>query len=76
MMKLCKPHFSNTVNKNDEILEITPEFNSCDLRDDILVASNASTQHQEKYEEPESVQQYIQFLRETCRQDDSSEKYI
>jgi len=54
--KLNKTQVSNTVNENDETLEVTPEFYSCDLQDDIMITSNASVQHQEKYEEPESVQ--------------------
>lgn len=54
--KLNKTQVSNTVNENDETLEVTPEFYSCDLQDDIMVTGNASVQHQEKYEEPESVQ--------------------
>ncbi|KEH40170.1 putative DnaJ domain-containing protein [Medicago truncatula] len=54
--KLNKTQVSNTVNENDETHEVTPEFYSCDLQDDIMVTSNASVQRQEKYEEPESVQ--------------------
>jgi hypothetical protein len=69
--KLSKIQVSNAVNENDETLEVLPEFYSCDLQDDIIVASNASIQHQEKYEEPESVQETHDFCEKHAGQTSS-----
>ncbi|XP_045791819.1 auxilin-like protein 1 [Trifolium pratense] len=71
--KLSKIQVSNTVN---ETLEVTPEFYSCDLQDDIIVASNASIQHQEKYEEPESVQETNDFCEKHAGQTSSFDQGV
>jgi hypothetical protein len=68
---LSKIQVSNAVNENDETLEVLPEFYSCDLQDDIIVASNVSIQHQEKYEEPESVQETHDFCEKHAGQTSS-----
>ncbi|CAI8606462.1 unnamed protein product [Vicia faba] len=69
--KLSKTQVSNTVNENDETLAVTPEFYSCDLQDDMIVASNASMQQQAKYEEQDSVQETNDFS-EKCASQTSS----
>ncbi|XP_058725316.1 auxilin-like protein 1 isoform X2 [Vicia villosa] len=69
--KLSKTQVSNTVNDNDETLAVTPEFYSCDLQDDMIVESNASIQHQVKYEEQDSVQETNDFSEERASQTSS-----
>ncbi|KAI5392921.1 hypothetical protein KIW84_060179 [Lathyrus oleraceus] len=69
--KLSKTQVSNTVNENDETLAVTPEFYSCDLQDDMIVASNASVQHQPKYEEQDSVQETNDFSEKRASQTSS-----
>ncbi|WJX09298.1 hypothetical protein P8452_00147 [Trifolium repens] len=69
--KLSKIQVSNAVNENDETLEVLPEFYSCDLQDDIIVASTASIQHQEKYKEPESDQETHDFCEKHTGQTSS-----
>lgn len=60
--KLSKTQVSDSVIENDEALEVTPEVYSHDLLDDIMVASDdASFEHKEKYDEPESVQETNDF---------------
>lgn len=60
--KLDKTQVADTIIENDDTIEVTPEvYASCDVQDDIMVASIASIQDQEKYEAPESVQEMNDF---------------
>ncbi|XP_019458164.1 PREDICTED: auxilin-like protein 1 isoform X1 [Lupinus angustifolius] len=59
--KWSKTKVSDTTVENDETVEVTPMVYSYDVQDDIMEASDASFILQEKYDEPESVQETNDF---------------
>ncbi|KAH1161845.1 hypothetical protein AAZX31_01G056800 [Glycine max] len=59
--KLNKTQVADTIIENVETLEVNPEVHSCDVQDDTILASNASFQHQERYEETDPVQETNDF---------------
>ncbi|KAL2318759.1 hypothetical protein Fmac_032635 [Flemingia macrophylla] len=60
-VKLNLTQVTDTIIENEETQEVNPEVHSCDVQDDIAVATNASFQHQETYEETDSVQETNDF---------------
>ncbi|KAH1059944.1 hypothetical protein GLYMA_02G120000v4 [Glycine max] len=59
--KLNKTQVADTTIENEETLNVNPEVHSCDVQDDTMVASSASFQHQERYEETDPVQETNDF---------------
>ncbi|CAL0322390.1 unnamed protein product [Lupinus luteus] len=59
--KWSKTQVCDTTVENDETVEVTPAVYSYDVQDDIMEASDASFGLQEKYDEPESVQETNDF---------------
>ncbi|KAJ1384913.1 Chaperone J-domain superfamily [Sesbania bispinosa] len=55
--KLSKAQAADTIIENDETPDVTPEGYSCDVQDDTVVASNASSQHRGALELDETVNQ-------------------
>lgn len=56
-----KTQVSDTIIENEEALEVNPEVHSRDVQGDIMVASNASFQHDERCEEADPVQETNDF---------------